>query len=48
VAHLFDLPTYLIGGALLLAAAEWYRRRRKRRRARRVEDVSEQYVSDKS
>jgi membrane protein DedA with SNARE-associated domain len=47
VAHLFDLPTYLIGGALLLAMAEWYRRRRRRRRSRRLEDVSESYASDK-
>jgi membrane protein DedA with SNARE-associated domain len=33
VAHLFDVPTYLIAGALLAAGAEWYRRRRARRRA---------------
>jgi LPXTG-motif cell wall-anchored protein len=31
VAHLFDLPTYLIAGALALAAALWYVRRRRRR-----------------
>jgi membrane protein DedA with SNARE-associated domain len=36
VAHLFDLPTYVIAGALLLACAEWYRRRRARSRARRT------------
>src|ERR671923_259141 len=33
VAHLFDLPTYLIGGGRPLAAAAWYRRKRKRRRS---------------
>jgi LPXTG-motif cell wall-anchored protein len=48
VAHLFDLPTYLIGGALILAAAAWYRRKRKRRRSRPFDDVSESYVSNKS
>jgi membrane protein DedA with SNARE-associated domain len=31
VAHFFDLPTYLIAGALAAAAIAWYLRRRKRR-----------------
>ncbi|MFN2489051.1 MAG: DedA family protein [Actinomycetota bacterium] len=31
VAHLFDLPTLLIGASLVVAAVAWYLRRRKRR-----------------
>ncbi len=31
VAHLFDLPTLVIAGALLLGALTWYLRRRRRR-----------------
>ncbi len=31
VVHLFDLPTFIIAGALLVAAVIWYLRRRRRR-----------------
>jgi membrane protein DedA with SNARE-associated domain len=41
VAHFFDLPTYLIAGALAAGAIAWYLRRR-RRRARVGEEVREE------
>jgi membrane protein DedA with SNARE-associated domain len=36
VAHLFDLPTFVIAGALLVGAVAWYLRRRSRRREAEV------------
>jgi len=40
VAHLFDLPAYIIAATLLVAAVLWYLRRRQRRRSRVAEEAS--------